>query len=69
MSKRNHTTNAAKKSGISPYARYGKTPFLYSSALRQWERENGRRESVEAERVAHSRNVRAAANRRMVHGN
>lgn len=69
MPKRNHTTRREPSSGISPYARYSKKPFVYSTALRQWERENGRRVSAEAEREATARNVRSASLRRTIHGN
>ena len=34
--KRNKTTNRVKKSGLSPYSRHGKRPYVYSPAYEQW---------------------------------
>ena len=45
MAKRNKKIARAMRSGTSPYARYGKRPYRYSPAIRQWQREMGKRES------------------------
>lgn len=48
--KRNHTTRREPRSGISPYSRYNKYEFRYSSELREWERSMGRKIKSERER-------------------
>jgi hypothetical protein len=61
--KRNHTNHREPKSGLSSYRRHGKKPYVYSQGLRQWERDNGRREQAEVNR---SRSLTTGAERRTV---
>lgn len=47
--KRNHTTQRLAKGGVPPYTKYRKTPYRYSEAHRQWQREMGARAAKERE--------------------
>jgi hypothetical protein len=39
------------RNGTSPYAKYQKRPYRYSDAIRQWEREMGRKAHAEEEKI------------------
>ena len=41
-----------RRSGQSPYARYGKASYVYSGSYQAWKRENDQRTSSQARRTA-----------------
>lgn len=49
--KRNKEKARGMRSGTSPYHKYGKRPYRYSDAIRQWEREMGRKAHAEEEKI------------------
>jgi hypothetical protein len=60
----------SKKKRMSPYKRYGKTPFVYSEVLRRWRTavKNGRKDEAEALGRQHSRMFAQANNRAALFG-
>ena len=49
--KRNKEKARGMRSGQSPYHKYGKRPHRYSDAIRQWERDMGRKADAEEQRI------------------
>lgn len=55
--KRNKEKARNMRSGTSPYAKYGKTPYRYSPAIMAWEREHGRKIRAEQQEERNEKGI------------